>query len=141
MAEKENQFSKIKRDFEILRSLVEIATLLDKRSVLDSIKTPDIVDFVKQASNAFCTNTFYYWCIGGSAYIKDDGHKDFSLSLPRYDKNYKNFELADTTPSTVAPFSYATHVEDKTEAKSEGWGVPIPSEDSTSGWKPSSFEV
>lgn len=133
------------RDFEILRSLVEIATLLDKRSALDSIKTPDLFDFVKQASKAFCNDEFYYWCIGGSAYIKDDGHKDFSLSLPRYDKNYKNFELVGTTPSHVAPFSYATHVEDKTESESKsesgGWGAPTESPAEKSGWTPSGFEI
>ena len=131
------------RDFEIMRALIEISNTIGKRSALDAIEAKDIFELVNAASKAFCTGEFYYWCIGGSAYVKDDGMKDYSLSLPKYDKNYKNFEPVGTTPSQVAVFNYATHVEDKTETetKSEvaGWGAQSAPE--KGGWTPSGFEI
>lgn len=131
------------RDFEILRSLVELTTLIGKRDQLDTIQTRDIYDFVKQTSKIVSNNQYYYWCIGGSAYMKDDGHKDFSLSLPKYDKNYKLFEITGTIPSKVAPFVYETHVDDKLEStpkvETNDWGNTEPN--TTSGWTPSGFEI
>lgn len=119
------------RDFDILRSLVEIATIVGKKEELDNLNAENIEDFVKQASKLLSSNNFYFWCIGGSAYVKDDGNKDFTLYLPKYDKNYKNFEPVGTTPSKVAKFDYAVHVEDKTEEnKSE-----------VESWTPSSFNL
>jgi hypothetical protein len=137
------------RDFEILRSLVEIATLIGKRDELDAIQTRDIFDFVKQTSKIVSGHRYYYWCIGGSAYMKDDGHKDFSLSLPKYDKNYKSFEVpGSTTPSQVATFNYSVHVDDKieTETKTEtsSWTAAPTSENLPSesgGWTPAGFEI
>lgn len=130
------------RDMDLLRSLVDIATVCNKRDELNNIEADTIEDFVKKASKLLSGDTFYYWCVGGSAYLKDDGNKDFSLHLPRYDKNYKNFELAGTTPSKVAPFNYATHVEDKTESQSaeaEPWGAPAAPKEG--GWTPSGFNI
>ena len=131
------------RDFEIMRSLVEIADVIGMRSQLDEIKATDIYDLVKQAGKAFSNGDFYYWCIGGSAYMKDDGNKDFSLHLPKYDKNFKNFEPVGTTPSKVHVFNYNVHVDDKTESESKtevgGWDAQ-PSADK-GGWTPSGFEI
>jgi len=131
------------RDRDILRSLVEIATLTNTRDQVNSIEAQTIEEFVKIAAKAVCSDKFYYFCIGGSAYVKDDGNKDFTLNLPKYDKNYKYFEPMGNTPSQVAVFDYATHVEDKTEStpKSEptsGWGA---GETKSDGWKPTGFNI
>lgn len=134
-----------KRDFELLRSLVEIATIMNKKDQLDMIQTTEIQDFVKQAAKILCTGEYFNWCLGGAAYVKDDGNKDFTLSLPRYDKNYKPFEPVGTTPSTVAIFNYATHVEDKTEAQApstaEGWGASSEASSDAGKWTPTGFDI
>lgn len=132
------------RNNEILRALIEIANVSNNREALNAIEAETIEDFVKMAAKVLSDGKFYKWCIGGSAYIKDDGNKDFSLHLPKYDKNFKNFELVGTEPSKVHVFNYATHVEDKTEElvkeESAGWGekqeVTAPG-----SWKPSSFDL
>jgi hypothetical protein len=133
------------RNTELLRSLVEFAEVAGKRTELNNIKAQTIEDFVSQASKILSGDQFYYWCIGGSAYIKQDGNKDFTLSLPKYDRNFKNYELAGTSPSTVAVFNYASHVEDKTEAAKEetsGWGAPaITPVEEKGAWKPSGFDI
>ena len=130
------------RDMEILRSLVEIANLNGKRDELNNIEADTIENFVKQAGKILSSNQFYYWCVGGSAYLKDDGNKDFSLHLPKYDRNYKNFELVGTTPSKVATFNYSVHVEDKTESETKveagGWAS---APEKTEGWTPSGFNL
>ena len=130
------------RDMDILRSLVEFAGVAGKRDQLNEIEADTIENFVKTAAKLLADGQFYYWCVGGSAYIKDDGNKDFSLYLPRYDRNFKNYELQGTTPSQVATFNYATHVEDKTteapKVETEGWsGTPK----EAGGWTPSSFNI
>lgn len=133
------------RDFEIMRALIEIANIIGKRAELDAIQARDIFDLVEGASKAFASNQFYYWCIGGSAYMKDGGIKDYSLALPKYDKNYKSFEPVGTNPSQVAVFNYATHVEDKTDTTSSevsGWGTtPEAAAPAEKGWTPSGFEI
>lgn len=130
------------RDMDILRSLVEFATVAGKRDELNEIEADTIDNFVKQAAKLLADGKFYYWCIGGSAYIKDDGNKDYSLYLPRYDKNYKNYEPVGTTPSQVPVFNYTTHVEDKTtestKVETEGWSGAAPKE---GGWTPSGFNI
>lgn len=136
------------RDFEVMRALIEISNIIGKRDVLDSIQARDIFDLVEAASKAFASDDFYYWCISGSAYIKDGGIKDYTLSLPRYDKNYKSFEPVGTTPSRVAPFNASLHVEDKTEeatAEVGGWGggtAPVDADvPAQKGWTPTGFEI
>jgi hypothetical protein len=132
------------RDIDILRSLVEIATLTNKRDEINNIESETIEEFVKTAAKIIASDKFYHFCIGGSAYIKDDGNKDFSLCLPKYDKNYKFFEPVGTTPSQVPTFDYTLHVEDKTESASKpeptaGWGGS--SETKSEGWKPTGFNI
>jgi len=129
------------RDTELLRALINIAEIAGVREDLNKIKEKTIEPFVKAAAKILSGDQFYYFCVGGSAYMKEDGHKDFSLHLPKYDKNFVNFEKVGSTPSKVAVFNYATHVEDKTETKQEttsGWGA-APTEDT--GWKPTSFNI
>lgn len=132
------------RDFEIMRSLVEMAALMGKRADLDSIDAMTIEDLVKQASKVFADGKFYHFCLGGSAYMKDDGNKGYTLSLPKYNKSYIGFEPVGTTPSRVATFDYATHVEDKTESETKpesDWGVPSSETSEKGGWTPSGFNI
>jgi hypothetical protein len=128
-----------------MRALIEIANIIGKRPELDAIQARDIFELVDAASKAFASDQFYYWCIGGSAYVKDGGIKDYSLSLPKYDKNYKNFEPIGTTPSQVAPFNAAIHVEDKTDTPTSevsSWGTsPEAAAPAEKGWTPSGFEI
>jgi hypothetical protein len=134
------------RDMDILRSLVELSVVADKRDEMNAIQEKTIENFVKSAAKLLADGTFYYWCIGGAAYMKDDGNKDFSLHLPKYDKNFVNFEVVGTTPSKVAVFDYTKHVDDKTnegstpaKEESKGWGETPATQEGT--WKPTSFNI
>lgn len=135
---------RVKAD-EILRSLTELSEVAGKRNQLNEIEATTIEDFVKQASRILSGGQFYHWCIGGSAYLKDDGYKEFSLSLAKNEKGFRAYETVDTFPSKVMVFDYAKHVEDKTEAQtaeSAPWGTPTtPSTKEDTGWKPASFNL
>jgi hypothetical protein len=79
--------------------------------------------------------------------MKDNGNKDYSLYLPKYDKNVTTVNFAPIDhKATVTPFNQAVHVQDDTEQASQpvgSWGnEPTASaEAKPAGWSPSGFEM
>lgn len=137
----------VPRDRQILRDLASLADILGVRDQLDQIQEKDIAPFIAAASRILANGRYIYWCIGGNCYQKDDGNKDYTLHLPKYDRNVMtlNFSL---NPEAVTPFKYEAHVQDetkKTEEPVSGWGAepaPAATPAPTSGaWKPSGFEM
>ena len=135
----------IPRDRQILRDICSLADALEVRAALDDIKAVDIQDFVEQASKILNNGKFLHWCIGGNAYMKDDGNKDFSLYLPKYDRNVSTVNFAPlNTQDTVTKFVYEKHVQDDTKKADEpvsGWGDAPKQEAKPAGWTPSGFEI
>lgn len=135
----------IPRDRQILRDICSLADALEVRAALDDIKAVDIQDFVEQASKILNNDKFLHWCIGGNAYMKDDGNKDFSLYLPKYDRNVSTANFAPlNAQDTVTKFAYEKHVQDDTKKADEpvsGWGDTPKQEAKPAGWTPSGFEI
>ena len=71
----------VSRDRQILRDIVSLAEALGVRTEIDNIESESIEDFVAAASKFLNNGVFLNWCIGGSAYLKDDGNKDYTLYL------------------------------------------------------------
>ncbi len=139
----------VPRDRQILRDLASLADTLGVRDQLDQIQEKDIAPFVAAAGRILANGRFLYWCIGGNCYQKDDGNKDYTLHLPKYDRNVVTLNFS-ANPDAVTPFKYDTHVQDdikKTEeaAPVSGWGAEPTTTTApaaaTGGWKPSGFEM
>lgn len=135
----------VARDRQILRDVAILAETLGVRDLLDDIQAKDIETFVAQASKVLANGTFLKWCIGGSAYIKDDGNKNFDLYLPKYNKDVKTVNFAKIeNQDNVTVFKQEVHIDDKTadqpkEEKTSEWG----GKESTpaAGWSPTGFEM
>jgi hypothetical protein len=133
----------VSRDRQILRDIVSLAEALGVRTEIDNIESESIEDFVAAASKFLNNGVFLNWCIGGSAYLKDDGNKDYTLYLPKYDRsvstvNFAPLEKADA----VTKFAYEKHVQDDTKKADEpvsGWDAPAASK--SENWKPTGFEL
>ena len=138
----------VARDRQILRDIVALADALDVRKQIDSIESETIEEFVTAASKVLNNGAFLSWCIGGNAYMKDDGNKDYSLYLPKYDRTVStaNFAPVDKKEA-VTVFVYEKHVQDETKKAEEtvsGWGTssdtPV-QEPKPANWTPSGFEI
>lgn len=140
----------MKRDNQIVRDILSIAIALGVREQLDQIEEETIERFVVKASAILNNGKYLYWCIGGAAYMKDNGNKDYTLYLPKYDKNVTTVNFASLDhKATVTPFNQAVHVQDDTEQASQpvgSWGGtdagPVTTEAKpAAGWSPSGFEM
>lgn len=139
----------MKRDNQIVRDILSIAIALGVREQLDQIEEQTIERFVAKASPILNNGKFLYWCIGGAAYMKDNGNKDYALYLPKYDKNVTTVNFAPLDhKSAVTPFNQSVHVEDNTEQANEtvgSWGTGTPetpaAQPKEGGWSPSGFEM
>lgn len=132
----------VSRNRQILRDIATLADALGVRDRLDDLpETNDWDVFISQASKVLNNGEFIHWCIGGSAYMKDDGNKDYTLYLPKYDKNVTTVNFS-SNADQVTKFSYDKHVQDDTKKADEpvsGWEAK-PAEKSA-GWTPSGFEL
>lgn len=136
----------IGRDRQILRDVATLADQLGVRRQIDEIEAETIEKFVEKASKLLNNGVFLQWCIGGSAYLKDDGNKDYTLYLPKYNKDVTTVNFATIeNANTVTKFNYETHVQDDTKKDDEpvvGWGESTPKEaPKSAGWTPSGFEL
>ena len=137
----------MKRDNQIVRDILSVAIALGVREQLDQIEEQTIERFVDKASKILNNGKYLYWCIGGSAYMKDNGNKDYTLYLPKYDKNVTTANFASVDhKGTVTPFNSGVHVQDDTEQASQAvgsWGTESTAtpEAKPAGWSPSGFEM
>ena len=138
----------MKRDNQIVRDILSIAIALGVREQLDQIEEQTIERFVDKASKILNNGKYLYWCIGGSAYMKDNGNKDYTLYLPKYDKNVTTANFASVDhKGGVTTFNQAVHVQDDTEQASQpvgSWGtdtVAATEAKPAAGWSPSGFEM
>ena len=139
----------MKRDNQIVRDILAVAIALGVREQLDQIEEQTVERFVDKASKILNNGKYLYWCIGGSAYMKDNGNKDYSLYLPKYDKNVTTVNFASVDhKNSVTPFNQAVHVQDDTEQTSQpvgSWGAETQVAETPAakpaGWSPSGFEL
>lgn len=68
-------------------------------------------------------DVFFYWCIGGQAKMKDDGHFKYFMYLPKYETGFKLF-AKEEDKSDVLPYDADRHVEKEDEPKSVGKFTP-----------------
>lgn len=140
----------MKRDNQIVRDILSLAIALGVREQLDQIEEETIEPFVAKASKILNNGKYLYFCIGGAAYMKDNGNKDYTLYLPKYDRNVTTVNFASLDhKATVTPFNQAVHVQDDTEQANQtvgAWGntetAPVEAaKPAEGGWTPTGFEM
>ena len=133
----------VPRNRQILRDIAALADALGVRDRLDDLpETNDWDVFIGQASKVLNNGEFLHWCVGGNAYLKDDGNKDYTLYLPKYDKMVTTVNFSKNADD-VTKFSYDKHVQDDTKKAEEtvgGWEAK-PAAEKSAGWTPSGFEL
>lgn len=110
----------VKRDTEVLKSMIYLSEVLNKRDDLDMIEADTIEEFMKSADSVLSGNTFINACIGGREWENKEGYINYDLFLPRNSKDGVSLEALDVENSRLYKFSKEDHVKElkKTETTS-----------------------
>lgn len=74
---------KVDRDENILKALRTIAISQNTTEELDQINADTIEDFVNEAKQVICNDTYLNFCIGGKTYTNKEGYVAYDCFLPK----------------------------------------------------------
>jgi hypothetical protein len=100
----------ISRDTEVLKSMIFLAEVLDKRDDLDSIEADTVEEFMKSANSMLSGDTYINACVGGREWENKEGYINYDLFLPRNSKDGIALESLDVENSKLYEFSKKDHV-------------------------------
>ncbi len=100
----------ISRDTEVLRSMIFLAEVLDKRDDLDSIEADTVEEFMKSADTVLSGDTYINACVGGREWENKEGYINYDLFLPRNSKDGIALEALDVENSRLYTFKKEDHV-------------------------------
>lgn len=96
--------NEINRDTEVLKAMVYLSEVLDKRKELDEIQANTIEDFMVKC-NLLLSNTGYInACLGAREWENKDGYTNNDLFLPKRTKNGAPIEALDLENSNLLKF-------------------------------------
>ena len=102
--------NEISRDTEVLKAMVFLAEVVDKRKELDAIEANTIEDFMVKAGQV-CSNTGYLnACLGAREWENKEGYVNNDLYLPKNSKDGVCLESLDADNSRLYAFSKTDHV-------------------------------
>jgi len=100
----------IKRDNEVLKAMIFLSEVLNKREDLDKIEAKTIEEFMVECNNLFSDSEFFNACIGGREWENKDGYINLDLFLPRMSKDGVPLEALDKENSRLLTFNETDHV-------------------------------
>jgi hypothetical protein len=100
----------VKRDTEVLKSMIYLSEVLNKRDDLDMIEADTIEEFMKSADSVLSGDTFINACVGGREWENKEGYINYDLFLPRNSKDGVSLEALDVENSRLYKFSKEDHV-------------------------------
>ena len=100
----------IQRDSEVLKSMIFLSEVLNKRQELDEIEAETIEDFMNKCNTLFSNSEFFNACIGGREWENKDGYVNLDLFLPRISKDGIPLEALDKQNSRLLTFNESDHV-------------------------------
>ena len=100
----------IQRDSEVLKSMIFLSEVLNKRQELDEIEAETIEDFMSKCNTLFSISEFFNACIGGREWENKDGYVNLDLFLPRISKDGIPLEALDKQNSRLLTFNESDHV-------------------------------
>lgn len=102
----------IKRDTEVLKSMIYLSEVLDKRDELDSIEADTIEEFMVSANKVLSGDTYVNVCVGGREWENKEGYVNYDLFLPRNSKDGVAIEAINVSNSKLYSFSRSEHVKE-----------------------------
>jgi len=102
----------VKRDTEVLKSMIYLSEVLNKRDDLDMIEADTIEQFMKSADSVLSGDTFINACVGGREWENKEGYINYDLFLPRNSKDGVSLEALDVENSKLYKFSKEDHVKE-----------------------------
>jgi hypothetical protein len=100
----------VKRDTEVLKSMIYLSEVLNKRDDLDMIEADTIEEFMKSADSVLSGDTFINACVGGREWENKEGYVNYDLFLPRNSRDGVSLEALDVENSRLYKFSKEDHV-------------------------------
>jgi len=77
----------INRDTEVLKGMVYLSEVLNKREELDKIEANTIEVFMVECNKLFSNSEYFNACIGGREWENKEGYVNYDLFLPRMSKD------------------------------------------------------
>ena len=115
----------VTRDQEVLKGMIFLSEVLDKRDELDNIEADTIEEFMVSANNMLSGDTYINACIGGREWENKEGYINFDLFLPRNSKDGVALESLNNDNSRLYTFSKSEHVRElKDKAATAGTFEP-----------------
>ena len=100
----------ISRDQEVLKSMINLAEVLNMRDGLDSIEAQTIEEFMTECNNLMGGSKLMNMCIGGREWENKEGYINNDLFLPRISKDGIPMEAVDAENSKLLKFDRGVHV-------------------------------
>jgi len=100
----------IQKDQEILKAMVYLSEVLDKRYELDMIEAETIEQFMTECNTLFSNTGFFNACVGGREWENKEGYVNYDLFLPRMSKEGIPLEALNKDNSRLLEFSKKDHV-------------------------------
>jgi hypothetical protein len=99
-----NNGNEISRDTEVLKAMVFLAEVVNKRSELDAIEANTIEDFMAKASKVCADTGYINACLGAREWENKEGYVNNDLFLPKRSRNGVPLEALDTENSNLLTF-------------------------------------
>jgi len=129
----------IDRDQEVLKSMIFLSEVMNKRVELDTIEANTIEDFISSASKLL-SGTYFNVCLGSREWENKEGYINNDLYLPKLSKDGVPAEQLDKENSRLLSFNEATHVR-KVQKKAESTTSTASFEPAMNGSAGSDFDL
>ena len=113
----------IDRDQEVLKSMIFLSEVMNKRDQLDAVEAQTIEDFISEASKLF-SGTFFNVCLGSREWENKEGYINNDLYLPKLSKDGIPAESADAEISNSRLISFDEKIHVRKVVKKDGGSTP-----------------
>ena len=100
----------ISKDQEILKAMVFVSEVLNKRDALDAIEAETIEDFVTGCNKLFSNSEFFNACLASREWENKEGYVNNDLYLPKLSKDGIPMEALNADNSRLITFDKSAHV-------------------------------
>ena len=100
-----NNGNEISRDTEVLKAMVFLSEVVNKRTELDAIEAATIEDFMVKCNVALSNTGYINACLGAREWENKEGYVNNDLFLPKMNKEGVPLEAIDTDNSRLLTFN------------------------------------
>jgi hypothetical protein len=100
----------ISMEKEILKSMIFISEVLNKRKDLDSVEATTIDQFIESCNALFSGSDFFNVCLASRQWENKEGYTQDDLYLPKLSRDGVPMEAVGAEPSRLITFNKADHI-------------------------------